>query len=191
MPITVNQKLQQTILDRADAWVQRCCREIKNARGKGLNYGNCIDDVQIAFSGSVRHEAYCAKFAWVLYTESCLILKLHPLLPKTAGARLLLDQSRSEGLLHVDTTPVPGCVFYRRSSADATGHIGTVINVDSSKVMVSAEGNAGDRIDYFSTPWAKVRDPKNGYAFIHTEESFIPIWYGFSFPRPVIAEVEN
>lgn len=36
--------------------------------------------------------------------------------------------------------------------------------------MWSVEGNNNDRIDLFSTTWKEVRDPRNGYVFMHTEE---------------------
>ena len=153
-------QLGQAIIAQAVEWTRRSCYETIS------NGGNCIDDLQKAYHLSARREPYCAKFAWVCVEAACQTLGIPNLLPKTAGARDMRDRSKS--VLRVDSRMEPGAVFYRYSSAAASGHIGVVLGWDDQH-MFTAEGNRGDRIDLFSATLSEVSDPKNGYSFIHTE----------------------
>ncbi len=193
----VNTRLQETILKLGKAWVDRDCRELKNRYGQGTNSSPCIDKIHESYDGAVRREAYCAKFAYVVYWEACQYAKIHPVLAKTAGARLMLEESR--GRLRVDSTPVPGAVFYRKSglsnrSNEISGHIGTVYAIDEksdSKYLVTFEGNYSDRVTFVTYSRSSVTSAKNGFQFIHTEESWVPMWYPPTVPQPVERGVEN
>ncbi len=154
--------LGSAILQRAEHWADLSCKEtVKNG-------GNCIDTLQIAFSGKLIREAYCAKFAWVVVSEACKQIGVANKLPKTAGAKDMLVRAKSAGLL-VDTNPAPGCVGYRFSTAaGATGHIFVVKNVTSSR-LYTIEGNGSrNDIGLYDYPLSKVNSG-NGYQFIHTE----------------------
>lgn len=162
--------LQQKILETAWWWKTRSCRETI-VKGRGTNGGSCIDDVQRQFGPVFRREAYCAKFAWVVVQAACDAVGITNILPHEAGAITMLHKAQTVPGLRIDTTPVPGCVFYRRSTAKgATGHIGIVYQIDDPKAMWTVEGNNKDRIDLFHTSWPYVRDPQNKFSFIHTEE---------------------
>lgn len=155
--------LQQQIVKDAWKWKARNCREVSK------NWGNCITEVQQAFDSrtAAKREAYCAKFAWVLLDAACTVVGVKNRLPKTAGAKNMRDKSAK--VLRVNTVPAVGAVFYRFSKAPgATGHIGVMIGSTNSH-MVTVEGNNEDRIDVFQYRWEDVKNPSNGFAFIHTE----------------------
>lgn len=154
-------ELAAQILNIADAWVAMKCREtVKNG-------GSCIDTVQQRFYGTVRREAYCAAFGWLVVDDAARAVGVKNTLPKTAGAADLLARSRK--VLHVDKTPAIGSLFYRLSTVKgSTGHIGVVVGWDSSTLW-AVEGNHSDRIDRFPYGWAEIQDKRNGFQFIHTE----------------------
>lgn len=155
--------LGQAILSRAQYWADLSCHETVT------NGGNCIDDLQRAFSGGkLVREAYCAKFAYVCVSEACKALGVKNLLPKTAGALDMLNKAKNVSGLIVDRTPAPGAVFYRYSTAKgASGHIGIVKSIGST-TLNTIEGNNDDRIGEFHPPLSKIT-AANGYQFIHTE----------------------
>lgn len=152
--------LQREIVRQAWEWKAIDCRETV------ANGGTCIDDLHSRF-GAPRREAYCAKLAWVVINDSCRVVGVENLLPKTAGAKDLLDRSRRT--LTVDSTPAIGSVFYRRSrDPKATGHCGIVVEILPHGIR-TLEGNNDDRIDFFDYENNSITDEQNGFAFIHTE----------------------
>lgn len=154
-------RIGEAIIREALSWVDKSCKETVR------NGGSCIDDLQAAYDLSARREAYCAKFVWVCTDAGCQTLGIENHLPKTAGARNMRDLSRKSSL-RTDLVMAPGAIFYRYSTAGATGHMGICLGWND-RVMYSAEGNRGDRIDVFQNELAAVKNPKNGYEFIHTE----------------------
>lgn len=160
-------ELQKRIVSDAWKWKSRNCREVSK------NWGNCITEIQQRFDSrtAARREAYCAKFAWVIIDDACKSVGIKNKLPKTAGAKDMRDKSKR--VLRVNDVPAIGAVFYRFSSAPgATGHIGVMIDSTESH-MITVEGNNEDRIDIFKYKWDDVRNAKNGFSFIHTEEMMI------------------
>lgn len=154
-----------TIIERAASWYERGCIE------SSANRGVCIDEIHTLFDPkwvqSKRAEAWCAKFVWVVYQEAARLDGEANPIPRTAGARDMLDRARREGKLRVDNLPQEGDVFYRRSSAPgATGHVGLVKEVGSNGV-VTIEGNLDNRVAFYTYTWAKINDPSWGFAFIH------------------------
>lgn len=152
--------LQQEIIRQAWEWKRLDCKETVE------NGGTCIDDLHRRF-GAVRREPYCTKLAWLIINDACNALHITNQLPKTAGAKDLLEKSKK--VLKVDTLPAVGAVFYRKSrSATATGHTGVVIELLPDGIR-TIEGNNDDRIDFFDYKTASVTAAANGFAFIHTE----------------------
>lgn len=153
--------LQREIVRQAWEWKSIDCRESVE------NGGTCIDDLHSRF-GTARREPYCTKLVWVVINDSCRAVGVENLLPKTAGAKDLLDRSRRT--LKVDNIPTIGSVFYRRSrDPKATGHCGIVVELLPDGGIRTLEGNNDDRIDFFDYAASSIANKQNGFAFIHTE----------------------
>ncbi len=163
-------ELQTYIRNRAALWAECWCCETRK------DGGSCVDDLTARFTGGKSWRvAYCAMTAYVLYAEACGALGLRPLLPKTAGAALMLQQSRRHEVLKdfISDEPVIGAQFYRKSSAtgsrngsEISGHIGTVFDLTDDR-MIAVEGNSGQQIRYVSYALDELRKPSRGFAFIH------------------------
>lgn len=146
----------------AKEWARRDCRETIS------NGGSCIDDVQQQFYGTKRREPYCAAFAWVVVDQACRRVGIPNILPKTPGALDMLRKSKRTAL-PVDKLPTIGSVFYRKTTARASGHIGIVIGMTEAGNLITVEGNNDDRIGVFENRLDAVLNSSNGWQFIHTD----------------------
>ncbi len=157
------------IIREAERWLERQCAETS------ANRGPCVDEIHLRFGGTVKAEAWCAKFVWVVVDEACVQTGTKNRLPFTAGARALL--TGSDGKLRVDGNPEPGAAFYRRSTAPgASGHVGIVVAVESDGIY-TIEGNTSDRVAMIRYDNQYMADPAHEMRFIHTElmEPVIPV----------------
>jgi hypothetical protein len=156
--------LASEIVAQAGWWKSRNCRETSR------NRGGCIDEIHQRFDGTVNRDPYCAKFVWVVVDMACTYLGLKNLLPRTAGARRLLDLSRT--VLDVDRMPTAGSIFYRKSTAKgATGHMGVVIQVVPEGIY-TVEGNNGSLVTVFHYTTAEIQNRSNAFEFIHTDRMY-------------------
>jgi len=154
----------QTILEVAAEWYKKNCVE------QSTNRGICVDKIHELFDPqwitNRRAEAWCAKFCWVVYEEAARRSGTKNPLPRTAGARNMLDLSRKAGI-PVDNKPAKGDVFYRKStSPGASGHVGIVTDI-TPKGITTVEGNLDNRVAYYTYTWAQMMDPKWNFNFIH------------------------
>lgn len=164
--------LADRIVDVAAGWLKRGCVETTPNRGV------CVDEIHQRFDpkwiAQQRAEAWCAKFAWVVVDEAIRDDggTDNPL-PRTAGARDMLDKAYAKGL-GVDKSPAVGSVFYRRSeAAGASGHVGIVVGVGGGQIK-TIEGNLDNRVALHYYPDATWRDPYWRFNFIHTERINTP-----------------
>lgn len=155
-----------------EAYAYAQCREDDGRPNRSA----CVDKIHTAFSGRPPvSEPWCAKIAWVVADAAAQSgYGKGTVLPKTAGARDMLERSRRVRGLTVDETPGVGAVFYRRSSAPgATGHIGIVKGWDNS-TLYTVEGNVGPEAG--GGVWWAFYDRKDlpglGMRFIHVERQF-------------------
>lgn len=155
-------RIGQTIRAVSLEWVARQCKETVR------NGGSCIDDLTATYTGlKPRREPYCAMFVFVCVSEACKRLGIDNHLPKTAGARNMLEMTRNT-VIPVTREPAIGAAFYRRSTAPgASGHVGLVADMDGEH-LYTIEGNRGDRIDAFTYTWDQVT-PANGWEFMRTD----------------------
>ena len=155
------------IVGVAEEYALRGCRETSQNRGP------CVDEISKKYSGKAVNEPWCAKFAYVVAQAAAYnVARTSTKLPKTAGARDMLERSRKAGI-RVDTTPAVGSVFYRPSTAPgATGHVGIVKGYDED-YLYTIEGNTGPTDKSQGVWWAfyPVRDLQN-FRFIHVEDQF-------------------
>lgn len=133
------------------------------------NRGPCVDELHKLFNGKVSPDPWCAISAWVWVDLAAQQLGVKNVLPKTAGARDMLNKSERVAGLRVDTAPAPGATFYRKSKAPgATGHIGIVKTVTSWGIL-TIEGNHNDRVLEYHYTNAELANSANMFRFIHTE----------------------
>ncbi|HRK04078.1 MAG TPA: CHAP domain-containing protein [Chlorobiota bacterium] len=144
-------------------YVERRCVEVSENRGP------CVDEIKQIYGDKVPlAEAWCAQFVYAVHLLTCMRLGLIVLVPKTKGARDMLNKSRS--IFRVDGEPEVGDVFYRYSSA-GTGHVGIVIGVGKAGIT-TIEGNMNDRVGIRTYTWSEIRDQRKGFAFIHVAEKY-------------------
>lgn len=151
----------------AEDYASRLCREVTPNRGP------CVDEIARSFNGRATNEPWCAKFAYVVLEAAARnIGRVHTTLPKTAGARDMLERARKAGL-RVDRRPNVGAVGYRISSAPgSTGHIFIVKGYDQ-EYIYTVEGNTGPSQDSQGVWWAFYEwsdIERLGMYFIHAEE---------------------
>ena len=58
------------------------------------NRGQCIDDIKRRHDGTPDNDPYCAQFVWVVADISAERAGVKNYVPKTAGARDLLERSK-------------------------------------------------------------------------------------------------
>lgn len=156
------------IVDRAVAWYQRDCRETT------ANRGPCVDEIHERFDPNwirnKRSEAWCAKFCYVVVDEAARMDGIKNPLPRTAGARDLLERSIKAGL-RVDRQPARGSIFYRRSGApNATGHNGIVVGGRANGGGITTiEGNLNNRVSLYGYTNGQIEDLD--FRFIHVEDA--------------------
>lgn len=164
-------ELGASILSVAQMWIDCHCKEVQS------NGGNCIDDLTSTFTGrGPWHVPYCAMTVDVWYRDGCLVGGFVPLFPITSGASMLLFNAKKWGF-DVDTTPVPGCAFYRKSSlsgrrngSEISGHCGVVFDWDDT-YLYTGEGNSSQQIRAVRTTWARMKEL--GVQFIHFEQRMV------------------
>lgn len=153
----------------ASHYVERRCVE------ESENRGVCVDEIKQIYGDKVPlAEAWCAQFVYAVHLMTCMRLGLTVMLPRTKGARDMLNKSRST--FRVDAEPEIGDVFYRFSTA-GSGHVGLVIGVGSAG-MTTIEGNMNDRVGIRTYLWSDIRNSRKGFAFIHVAEKY-PVAYRF------------
>ena len=159
------------IISRAIAWHKNgTCVETRKNRGP------CIDEIHKAYDGRVNNDAYCAKFVYVVYNESCEIAGIPNRLPKSARAVDIMELSRK--VFVVNTVPAPGCFFYHKPSKPAvsSGHVGIVTAVGNTGIY-SIDGNAGEatnKVNWYAHSWERIRNPQKGYLFSHFQNIDVP-----------------
>jgi hypothetical protein len=156
-----------TIAEVAAEWYDRNCVEDSENRGV------CVDKIHELFDpqwiASKRAEAWCAKFVWVVYEEAARRSGNKNPLPRTAGAKDMLNKSRDLGL-DVDNKPRYGDVFYRTSeSRGRSGHVGIVTDIQKDGIT-TVEGNLNNRVAYYFYDWNQIALPKWKFNFIHAAD---------------------
>lgn len=166
-------QLAAEIIRIAYDWVSRCKGTIDHN-----NAGGCVDAIQRAYDGTTgRHEAYCAKFGYIVVRDACKKLGIPNALPKTAGARDLEVKAAKAGI-PVNKSPARGALFYHKPEvAGSTGHVGIVVDLFD-RGFKTVEGNHSNQVRewtyYYEKPipsgagnlWA---NPALDWVFIHTE----------------------
>lgn len=155
------------IAEVAAEWYGRNCVE------ETTNRGVCVDRIHQTFDPDwikqKRPEAWCAKFVWVVYEEAAKRAGVANPIPRTAGAKLMLNMSKDAGL-RVDNRPSYGDVFYRYSeSAGSTGHVGIVTDIQKDGIT-TVEGNLSNRVAYYFYDWDQIAQPKWKFSFIHAAD---------------------
>lgn len=181
--------LQDAILARAEAWRDcGCCETVSNG-------GTCVDSVTEFYTGkNPLRKAWCAMTVWTFYAQACQSLGIINTLPKTAGARDLLERSTDTGF-PISNDPSEADFFYippRSGTSDSSGHVGTVFYTGHSDYLVTIEGNSSQRLREVHHPWSEVRSqavypgwkgsPYSGkrQKFIFCQQWNVPLWLSYN-----------
>lgn len=162
-------ELQKEILATALKWLYKKQAGV-TWEDKGENRGDTISELRSVYGdiGLNKPEAWCALFAYVCTKEATEKVGAFNILPKTLGARDMLNKSRKVNNLMVKSEPDLGCVFYRKSKdPDSSGHVGIVVKI-TDKAIYTIEGNANDRLAMVSYPLDMVALPYWNFNFIWT-----------------------
>lgn len=181
--------LQDAILARAEAWRDcDCCETVANG-------GTCVDSVTEFYTGrNPLRKAWCAMTVFCFYTQACQSLGVINTLPKTAGARDLLEKATEAGF-PISNDPSEADFFYippRPGSTDSSGHVGTVFYTGHSEYLVTIEGNSSQKLREVHHSWSEVRSlavypgwkgsPYTGkrQKFIFCQQWNIPLWLSYN-----------
>lgn len=162
-------ELQKEILAVALKWLYKKQAGI-TWENKGKNKGDTIRDLRMVY-GDIsldKPEAWCALFAYVVVKEATEKVGAFNILPKTLGARDMLNKSRKVNNLMVKSEPDIGAVFYRKSKdPKSSGHVGIVVKI-TDKAIYTIEGNADDKVAMLSYPLDMIALPFWEFNFIWT-----------------------
>lgn len=149
----------------------------QNCVESGNNRGACVDRIKEIYGDTVPlAEPWCAEFAFALHRLACRNLGAAEVLPHKKGALDMLRAS-SNVPIRIDSYPEAGCVGYRYSAAGSTGHIFTVIAVDSQTGRAwTIEGNVNNRVALRYYDYDYYTDDSKGVRFIHVEDFYRTYW---------------
>lgn len=139
-------ELQKEIVAQALDWLYKKQPGV-TWEEKNENTGVMLNELKKTFGFATGIEAWCAMFGWGIVDQACKVLGAKNNLPKTAGAKALLTQSKATNVIIVKDEPDIGAVMYRKSaSRKATGHIGIVVKIDDDGSFYTIEGNVDDKV---------------------------------------------
>lgn len=114
---------------------------------KRENTGAMLNELKKTFGFQTGIEAWCAMFGWGIVDQACKVVGAKNKVPKTAGAKALLTQSKATNVIIVKDEPDIGALMYRKSAdPKATGHIGVVVKIDDDGSFYTIEGNVDDKV---------------------------------------------
>lgn len=114
---------------------------------KRENTGAMLNELKKTFGFQPGIEAWCAMFGWGIVDQACKVVNAKNNLPKTAGAKALLTQSKATNVIIVKDEPDIGALMYRKSAdKKSTGHIGVVVKIDDDGSFYTIEGNVDDKV---------------------------------------------
>jgi len=168
--ITIENELQKEIVALCLEWImQKKPKETWEEFGK--NKGEMLNKLKETFGFKKGAEAWCAMFGWGIVDQACKKVQAINQIPKTAGAKALLDLSLKTNSVIVSDLPEIGALMYRKSGdPKATGHIGVVVGIDDDGSFYTIEGNVDDRV-------GMVYYPKTGSTFPMYSKFGQPIYF--------------
>jgi hypothetical protein len=164
--IKIENQLQKEIVALCLEWLMK--KKPKTTWEEfGKNKGEMLNMLKETFGFKKGAEAWCAMFGWGIIDQACKKVQGKNLMPKSAGAKALLDLSLKTNTVIVSDLPEIGAVMYRKSGdKKASGHIGIVVAIEDNG-FYTIEGNVDDKV-------GMVYYPKNNSSF--------PIYEKFGFP---------
>lgn len=125
----------------AMAFLERNCVEERTNRGV------CVDEIKRLYGDRAPlSEPWCAQFVYAMHRIAALRLGAPIVVPRTKGARVMLDLSRKAGI-PITRYPKAGSIFARRSSGAPSGwHVGQCVNPSADGGFYSIEGNIDNRV---------------------------------------------
>lgn len=143
--ITIENQLQKEIVALCLEWIMK--KQPKTTWEEfGANKGEMLNMLKETFGFKKGAEAWCAMFGWGIIDQACKKVKGKNLLPKSAGAKDLLNKALATNTVIVSDLPEIGSVMYRKSGdKKATGHIGVVVSIENNG-FYTIEGNVDDKV---------------------------------------------
>jgi|LakMenE01Jun11ns_1017448.scaffolds.fasta_scaffold9958763_27 hypothetical protein len=139
-------ELQKEIVSQALDWLYKKEPGV-TWEEKRENTGEILNELKKTFGFQIGIEAWCAMFGWGIINQACKVVGAKNNVPKTAGAKALLTQSKATNVIIVKDEPDIGALMYRKSAdKKATGHIGVVVKIDTDGSFYTIEGNVDDKV---------------------------------------------
>jgi hypothetical protein len=144
-------KFSSALIKKGELWLG--CKELQSAGASA-----CLNEITRYYNGKDTNEAWCAKFVWMVVDLCARDFRMKNLLVKTASTGVMVSTKS----IPVDSTPAPGCVFYK--TRPGGGHVGFVKEITTGNKLITLEGNMKNKVGWGS------HANYEGYKFIHTEK---------------------